>query len=223
MKRVNDRCLQWSMLADQTVRHADPAWWPDMPAELIARAKQSRIGRRMLAEHLASKVAPNLFQLLRPLTADEQRRYTWLIGSARHVIERVTDLGTLSLSPAIRQTVDGDAVSAFKDALTEERYAWALCTPDPWHGAIPDEIQRAANEAIRGSLRSASEFRLLVQGIGLREVAALVREVHAGLQELLRLCFSPNVPTEGLGPWLPNGSVAACLCLNGSNTRARHE
>lgn len=211
------------MLADQTVHHADPAWWPDIPAELIARAKQSRIGRRMLAENLASKVAPNLFQVLRPLTADEQRRHCWLIGPARHVIEKVTDLGTLSLSPAIRQTVDGDVVSALREALSEERYAWALRTPDPWHGAVPDEIQRAANEAVHGSLRSASELRLLVQGIGLREVAGFVRDVHAGLQELLRLCFSPRVPTEGPGPWLSDDSIAACLCLSGSNTRARHE
>ena len=109
------------MSLQAALNEIEPSWYAsgngdEIAGELIARARGSRLGRRMLAHWLASGPAPALFSPhpAHPLGAIATR---W----PRDLLTALTrDVGVLAYSPAVRAEVGRHAVKRLKQMLTDE-------------------------------------------------------------------------------------------------------
>jgi hypothetical protein len=129
----------------------EPAWFagadgatPD-PA-LLARARDSRLGERILARWLAAGPAA---ALLAP-TAQREVGGAALRWPRTRLGPLLRDLGVLSMAPAIRAEVGRDPVRCLKHALGSS-YLLAL-DRSVWDGRVPAASAAALAEALRAAL-----------------------------------------------------------------------
>jgi hypothetical protein len=134
----------------------DPGWYAAAAADridprLIARARGSALGERLLARWLVAGPAATL---LAP-TPQREIGQTAVRWPRDRLGLFVRDLGVLAMAPAIRAEVGRDAVRRLKQALGNS-YLLAL-DRTVWDGRVAAEIQLALGGALHTALAPESE------------------------------------------------------------------
>jgi len=133
------------MALQALLAEVDPSWYDTLEPELLSRAQDSRLGRRLLARWLAAGAAS---QLLAPAPG----------GGANDVVARwprasvealTRDLGALAFAPAIRAEVRREPVRRLKQALGNG-YLLALDNT-VWNG----RVDPAVGKRLAGALHQA--------------------------------------------------------------------
>lgn len=174
------------------LQEVDPAWFgtrdaaPD-PA-LLARARDSRLGRRLLAGMLAAGPAP---QLLAPSPAGLSAvpaRWTRARLAALH-----RDLGTLAFAPAIRAEIGREPVRRLKAALGTG-YLLAL-DRTVWDGKVAAEVQAHLVASLAAALATGGDpapaLDVALQRQGRAELQAWAGHREPALAEWARLLDPP--------------------------------
>ncbi len=113
----------------------DSSWLADFDAALLPRARESVLGRRLIARSLAGGSAATLLAPSPKPTLDR------VLGQwPREKLQSLTlNLGVLAFAPVIRAEVGREAVRDLKHAL-DKRYLLAL-DRKIWDGEVPRELQ----------------------------------------------------------------------------------
>lgn len=178
----------------------DAGWLEDAGAPLdpalLAHARDSALGRRMLASWLASGPANAL------LAPDPSRDPDTVRGRWRR--ERVgalcRDLGVLAHAPAIRAEVRREPVRRLKAALGNS-YLLAL-DQSVWDGKLPPDRLQEANAGFRAALDAAlaaSDAEPLYAAFDLQgraELQAWARRRDPALADWCRLLHPPGTVDE---------------------------
>ncbi len=164
----------------------EPGWYapageaPPDP-QLIARARGSALGERLLARWLAAGPAA---ALLAPTPQREigQAAVRWPRSRLGPFLR---DLGVLAMAPAIRAEVGRDAVRRLKQALGNS-YLLAL-DRTVWDGRVPAETQLALGAALQAALAADPEGHAALYALfdrqGRAELRAWAREHDRALGE----------------------------------------
>lgn len=176
-------------LAALSVLDADAGWF-DLDPRLLAAARATPLGRRMLRRVLAQRL-PGLVRRLVTLDAHTRSRLDWLLRAPAPDLAAATlPLGALSLGRAIRATVDGARVVALRATLGT-LYDHALaCNARPASAAIVDAFERATLD--EAAVRDFLAWR------GTGELFAYLERIDEALRE--RAC-SLRPPRERVPPW----------------------
>lgn len=133
----------------------DPGWFdaagPSLDPGLAARARDSALGRRMLAAWLAAGPAPALFAP-DPARDPGTVRARWRRGRVEALCR---DLGILAHAPPIRAEVRRDPVRRLKAALGNS-YLLAL-DRTVWDGRLAPEAQQQVAADFRLALEAAMD------------------------------------------------------------------
>ena len=174
------------MSLQAALNEIEPSWYAtgngdEIAGELIARARGSRLGRRMLAHWLAAGPAPALFSPhpAHPLGAIATR---W----PRELLTALTrDIGVLAYSPAIRAEVGRHAVKRLKQMLGNS-YLLAL-DRTVWDGKVDAAtMQRLGNglsHALAADPESPEPVYALFERQGRAELRAWAARNDAVLSE----------------------------------------
>lgn len=124
------------MALQALLAEVDPSWYDDLEPALLSRARDSRLGRRLLARWLAAGAASTL---LAPAPGagplDVVARWP------RAAVAALTrDLGALAYAPAIRAEVRREPVRRLKQALGNS-YLLALDNT-VWNGRVDPAVAR---------------------------------------------------------------------------------
>jgi hypothetical protein len=165
--------------------------WPDFENELVERAKQSAIGRRMLANALAKTAAPHLFGSLEHLKPNEHAG--WMALDEHSLDARILDLGALLFADAIRSTVVRQALQVLRSAIGETRYAMILKAD---LSDVDHAWQKRAKTLFNAALNLPTSLEPLLRTEGAQELFNLLEHEHPMLRERVRLLY-PRV-FEGL-------------------------
>lgn len=185
----------------------EPAWYapPDEPPldpRLLARARGSALGERVLARWLAAGPAQHL------LAPTPQREIAQAVvrWPRERLLPFLRDLGVLAMAPAIRAEVGREAVRRLKQALGNS-YLLAL-DRTVWDGRVPAEMQLALGSALHAALRQQDEghdaLYALLDRQGRAELRAWAREHDQALGEWAMLLHAPE---PALPPVLPAQQV----------------
>lgn len=121
-----------------------------IPAPLLSRARESRLGRRMMARWLATDHASTL---LAPTLDDDA---TPVVRWPRSLLARLTrDLGALAYAPVIRAEVRREPVRRIKRALGNS-YLLAL-DRSVWDGRVADATIARLAERLDAALAADSQ------------------------------------------------------------------
>jgi len=167
----------------------EPDWFRDagepLPADLLRRARASRLGRRLLARGLLADGAVDALLAPRPGHDPATLATRW----PKPRLERLTlDLGVLAHAPAIRGEVRREPVRRFKRALGNS-YLLAL-DPSVWDAQVPPTLLRRLGADLEQALASGG-----ADG----DAALLALFARQGRQEL-RAWASRRDPA--LGEWV---------------------
>lgn len=139
------------MSLQAALNEIEPSWYAAqtgdaLDAALIARARNSRIGRRLLAHWLATGPAPSMFAP-HPAHALGAIAVRW----PRELLTALTrDVGVLAFSPAIRAEVGRNAVKRLKQMLGNS-YLLAL-DRTVWEGKVDAGVLHRLSHALSAAL-----------------------------------------------------------------------
>lgn len=186
----------------------DPGWLEDAGAPLdpalAARARDSAIGRRLLASWLANGAASSLLAP-DPVRSPEATRARWTRPRLQSLCR---DLGILAHAPAIRAEVRREPVRRLKADLGNS-YLLAL-DRSVWEGQLPAATLRAAGDAFRDALAAAlsgngpSPLFALFDRQGRAELQAWAGRRDPALADWCRLLHAPEAE---IATWLPEKPV----------------
>ncbi len=180
----------------------DPGWFDGLDAALVARAKRSPLGQRMLARWLLQEHAQ---QLLSPMPTRDfgliardwpRSRVVWL----------VRDLGILAYAPAVRAEVRRDPVRRLRRLLGNS-YMLAL-DRTVWDGRLEPVVERGLINALSAALDTPEHddgaIWSLLETQGLQELRSWGMHAEPALGQWVKL-MAPPLPE---GPaYLPPESV----------------
>lgn len=178
----------------------DPGWLDDagvaMDPSLVEQARDSALGRRMLAGWLAAGPAISLLGP-DPSRDPDAVRSRW----RRTRVEALCrDLGILAHAPAIRAEVRREPVRRLKAALGNS-YLLAL-DQSVWDGKLPPDRLQEANTDFRGALDAAlaandvEPLYVAFDRQGRAELQAWARRRDPALADWCRLLHPPGAVDE---------------------------
>ena len=192
-----------ALLAEVDPEWLDEAGTPLDPA-LAARARDSALGRRLLASWLAEGPASALFAPDPVRDADAVRR-RW---PRQRLQARWRDLGILAHAPPIRAEVRREPVRRLKEALCNS-YLLAL-DRTVWEGRLPPEQLVVVNAGFNAALAAAmggegpAPLFALFEQQGRAELQAWARRRDPALADWSALL---HPVATGAGSWLPEKPV----------------
>lgn len=129
------------------IEGTDASWLDDFDSSLLSPARESDLGRRLLARSLAAGAASTL---LAPAPKPALQR---VVGrwSPEKLQSLVRNLGVLAFAPAIRSEVGREPVRRLKLAL-DKRYLLAL-DRQVWDGEVPRDVHARLQAAMQTALR----------------------------------------------------------------------
>ncbi|KWS05224.1 hypothetical protein AZ78_2775 [Lysobacter capsici AZ78] len=187
----------------------DPSWHGDGPdriePELLAAARNSALGRRLLGRWLAAGDAP---ALLAPQPGEGFGAAALRWPRAR--VERlVRDLGALAYAPAIRAEVRRDPVRRLKQAL-DNAYLLALDSL-VWDGKVQAQLGAQLNAELDAALRDPDDRTMLdlLDRRGRAELRLWAERRDPGLADWSRLLLPRALhdPSSTLVAHLPPETV----------------
>lgn len=183
--------MAWAALQRAALDGAHPAWFRPLDDALLARARASRPGRRLLARGLADGAAPQLFGNLAASLPAALAGQRWLLWPTPALEELALDLGALAFAPAIRRRVERADVLRLRRVLGARRYADAL---KPVAGR--DEAGDAMRDVLGAALADDDVLEAMLRRRGWIEWIAFAGARHPVLVERLRLCAAPRTGAE---------------------------
>lgn len=198
--------MSWAALQCAALDGAHPAWFRPMGEQLVAHARQSREGRRLLARSLVGRPAPVLFGSYPASVPQALANQHWMLLPATVLDELALDLGAAAFAPAIRLRVARADVLRLRRALGQRRYADILGSQHQGDGAT-GEISAALDLAMAGDEQLVSALRWR----GWAEWLDFVQPQHPVLAERLRLAVAPERPTATRVRWLSPAMIATHL------------
>lgn len=142
------------MALQTLLAEVDPSWYDGLEPELLSRARDSHLGRRLLARWLASGAASTLLAPAPgagPLDVVARWPRAGVAALAR-------DLGALAYAPAIRAEVRREPVRRLKQALGNS-YLLALDNT-VWNGRVDPAIARRLVAELDRALASEDDTHL---------------------------------------------------------------
>ncbi|MBB6600460.1 hypothetical protein [Luteimonas sp. MC1825] len=186
----------------------DPGWLADgdtlLDAELAARARDSALGRRMLAAWLADGPAAALFAP-DPGRQPDLVRMRW---PRQRLDALLRDIGVLAHAPAIRAETGREPVRRLKAALGNS-YLLAL-DRTVWDGHVERARQAALASALAHALAAATTadgpqpLHALFDAQGRAELVAWARRRDPALADWCQLLHPPGPAPVA---WLPEKPV----------------
>lgn len=199
--------LTWASLRSRALDETDAAWFGAVAPILVDRARQSRLGRRMLARRLAANGAPLLFGTMPRSTPQAIAVSTWAGWPVEKLRAIALDLGAIALAPALRSLVRRETVLRIRRVLGESRYGLALADGGERQAAVAARVRSTVTTA----LERDEDLDQLVRKRGFGEFLAFARAVHPVCAERLLLCEPPGSVVEARVPWLAGARVATYL------------
>jgi hypothetical protein len=191
----------WFDIQVETLRRVHSSWLPGIAPELLVQARRLALGRRWLANRLAT-VSPVLFGLpseLGPEAITELRSASWLTPIVADAIESALDLGSLAMAATVRTLVNRSDVIKLRGVLGPKRYARALAAPvDNSQGLI----------AITGGNHDILDQLIRC---GATELALYADSLHPAWGESVRLTFERAWWLDPPTPSLTPAAAEACL------------
>lgn len=142
------------MSVQALLAEVDPSWYGEIDPALLAQARDSRLGRRMLARWLAVGPAATL---LAPAPGEGAAAAATGWPPAR-LAALVRDLGALAYAPAIRAEVRREPVRRLKQALGNG-YLLALDNT-VWNGRVDPVVGKRLAVALASALADAGDDAL---------------------------------------------------------------
>lgn len=120
---ASDDLKPWFDLQSATLNRVHPSWLPHIEPQLILAARRDPLGRRWLANHLAT-LSPALFSLTvwRSDAVDRLGAVAWLMQPLEEPMECALEVGGVALAGALRTVVTRDGVMKLRLALGAARY-----------------------------------------------------------------------------------------------------
>jgi hypothetical protein len=201
----------WATLQRVALDGAHPAWFGLPDEALLARARGSAAGRRLLARSLAAEVAPQLFGTLPISPPASLSGQGWLSWPTAALEELAFDLGTLAFAPAIRERIERNDVLRLRRVLGMRRYADALRP-----AAGRNEDTPAIRAALDLALADDDVLAAALRRRGWNEWTRFAQARHPVLVERLRLCAAPRDETDADESangvrWLSDAAIATHL------------
>ena len=199
-----------------------PAQFGALPAPLLDAARDSALGRRLLAR-MALRRAPSVF-------APDQERWqnwhiedeAWLAWPQARLQSFSRTLGAIALGPALRTHVERQAVLFLREVLGADWRQAQLATP--WPGAAPDTVRQMGIAVLQRCGRDAAMLSAAVHERGLIEFLAHAERRSAELAARLALSYAKIPPTPcSRENWLPPGTVAVLLAAETARDNALGE
>lgn len=128
------------------IEGTDASWLDEFDSRLLAAARCSPLGRRLLARTLARGAASTLLAPA-PKPALDRVVARWSPEKLRSLVRNI---GVLAFAPAIRSEVGREPVRRLKLAL-DKRYLLAL-DRNVWDGEVPRDVQVRLQQAMRTAL-----------------------------------------------------------------------
>lgn len=200
----------------------DPSWHDDGPqridAGLLAAARDSALGRRLLARWLAAADAP---ALLAPQPGEGFGAAALRWPRAR-VQRLVRDLGALAYAPAIRAEVRRDPVRRLKQAL-DNAYLLALDSL-VWDGKVQAQLGAQLFAELDAALRDSDDRPMLdlLDRRGRAELRIWAERRDPGLADWSRLLLprALHAPSLSLVAHLPPEAVERLHAHHGARPLA---
>ncbi|MEO6170886.1 MAG: hypothetical protein ABIO84_08125 [Lysobacter sp.] len=190
----------------------DGSWLADFDAALLAPARDSVLGRRLLARTLGAGGAATL---LAPAPKPVLTRV--LTQWPREKLQSLAlNLGVLAFAPVIRAEVARETVRRLKHAL-DKRYLLAL-DRQVWDGEVPRELQQRLHRAMHTAMEEAEGAAALLALLGRQGRAELRRWANPrdpALIEWLALLHPRTDDTPV--PHLPPAAVQRLYAIHAGN------
>lgn len=199
----------WSALLKSTVDGAHASRFGDAPPILVEHARNSPLGRRMLALRI-ERAAPALFDLAAANDSGWVEQHPVALFSGERLRGATLDLGALAFSPALRARVDRSEVLRLREAIGAARVSFALST-DPWRGKLSDGVRHCALAGFARVLDNADAIAELLRQRGRVELFSYAASQHPLLAERIKLAFPSAAAGERRDAWLPPETVAQYL------------
>ena len=181
------------MTVQALLAEVDPSWYGELDPDLLTPARDSRLGRRLLARWLAAGPAATL---LAP-SPGEGAIATAARWPRASVAALVRDLGALAYAPAIRAEVRREPVRRLKQALGNS-YLLALDNT-VWNGrvdpAVGKRLAAGLDSALAANDDDAALFALLDRQ-GRAEFDEWARAGEPALGEWARLQQPQDAPLD---------------------------
>lgn len=190
----------------------DVSWLADFDPSLIAPARDSVLGRRLMARTLAEGAAATL---LAPSPKPVLTRVLKQWPSEK-LQSLVLNLGVLAFAPVIRAEVARETVRRLKHAL-DKRYLLAL-DRQVWDGEVPRELQQRLHAAMHTAIadaEGATALLALLSRQGRAELRDWANPRDSALIEWLALLHSRSDHTPT--PHLPPSAVQRLYAIHAGN------
>jgi hypothetical protein len=181
-----------------------------MPEPLLAMARNSVLGRRMLARTVSRRV-PGLF-------APDQERWQswetsegWLQWPQARLASFTRTLGAMALGPALRMIVERGTVLFVREVLGQDQWRQAQLAA-PWKGSPPETIRLMGATVLRRCGTDAEALTTAVFERGQIEFIGHAERRQPELAARLSLGYAqaPATPCNK-ETWLPFNAVADLL------------
>lgn len=182
----------------------------DLPEPLLASARNSPLGRRMLARTMARRM-PGLF------APDQERWQSWQAGEGwlqwpQARLESFTrTLGAMALGPALRMIVERCTVLFVREVLGQDHWRQAQLAA-PWKGSPPEAIRQMGATVLRQCGTDPAALSAAIFERGQIEFIGHAERRHPELATRLALGYA-QVPATPCSKetWLPFNAVADLL------------
>lgn len=192
-------------LLDAALDGAHPDYFPGVGRNLLAQARRSSVGRRMLLRQLLDR-SKSLLVGLSSLCEEMIAEHPWILWDTAKLHDTAADLGAIALVPGLRTCVDRASVLRLRGAIGSARLSMALTFRDGEQA--PDTMSAMARRAVADALGDADAVATLVARNGYRELAGYADRIHPAVGERVRMAFRPSWRADPQGTWLPRGAVA---------------
>ena len=178
---ASDDLKPWFDLQSATLNRVHPSWFRNIEPQLILAARRDALGRRWLANHLASS-SPALFSLTvwRSDAASRLGAAAWLAQPLQDPMECALELGGVALAAALRTVVTRDGVMKLRLALGASRYDRVLQSNVVPTGSTERPVWT------NGEVESITDH---VARRGALELAEYAANAHPAWGESVRLSF----------------------------------
>lgn len=173
------------------IEGTDPSWLEEFDPALLPAARDSALGRRLIARILAGGAAATLLAPS-PKPALDRVIKRW---PQQKLQSLVRNLGVLAFAPAIRAEVGREPVRRLKQAL-DKRYLLAL-DRQVWDGEVSRELQAQLQSAMHEALAqtdASPALLALFNQHGCVELHAWAQLRDPALTEWLALLHPRNHP-----------------------------
>lgn len=190
----------------------DPGWLDGVDPALLPAARNSALGRRLMARTLAGGTAATLLAPS-PKPALDRVLKRWPQVKLRSLVR---NLGVLAFAPVIRAEVGREPVRRLKQAL-DKRYLLAL-DRQVWDGEVPRERQAQLQSVMQDALArtdTTPALLALFNQHGCAELHAWAQLRDPALTEWLALLHPPGHPRPAAH--LPPAAVQQLYAVHAGN------